>query len=78
MKIELTPDARQWVEAAIAEGRFVTAEDAVRYAINRAKREELRAMLDATEAEGGAYSTEDARRYVREHLDRRDKTVKAS
>jgi Arc/MetJ-type ribon-helix-helix transcriptional regulator len=78
MKIELTPDARQWVEAAVADGRFVTAEDAVRYAINRAKREELRDMLDATEAESGAFSTADARRHVREHLDRRDKSAKVS
>ena len=74
MKVELTPDAAQWVEAAVASGRFATAEDAVRYAINRAKRAELREMLDATEAEGGSYSTEEARRHVREHLDRLDQS----
>jgi Arc/MetJ-type ribon-helix-helix transcriptional regulator len=71
MKIELTPDAAQWVEIGLASGRFVTAEDAVRYAINRAKRAELRDMLDATEAEGGSFSTADARQHVREHLDRK-------
>jgi Arc/MetJ-type ribon-helix-helix transcriptional regulator len=78
VKIELTPDAAQWVEVNLASGRFVTAEDAVRYAINRAKRAELRDMLDATEAEGGSYTTADARRHVREHLDRRAAQSKAS
>lgn len=77
LKIELTPDAAQWVEAAIASGRFVTAEDAVRYAIDRAKRADLREMLDATEAEGGSSSTEEARRHVRDHLDRLNQTPKA-
>lgn len=69
LKIELTPDSMQWVQTVLASGRFATAEDAVRYAINRAKRAELREMLEATEAEGGSYTTEDVRRYVREHLD---------
>jgi Arc/MetJ-type ribon-helix-helix transcriptional regulator len=78
MKVELTPDAAQWVEAALASGRFVTAEDAVRYAINRAKRAELREMLEATEAEGGRYSTEDVRRQVRDHLERLAQTPQAS
>jgi Arc/MetJ-type ribon-helix-helix transcriptional regulator len=71
MKVELTPDVAHWVESGVASGRFVTAEDAVRYAINNARRSELRAMLDATEAEGGSFSTDDARRHVREHLDRK-------
>lgn len=68
MKVELTPDAAQWVEAAVAGGRFNTAEDAVRYAISEAKRSELRDMLAATEAEGGNHSADDARRHVRERL----------
>ena len=70
MKVELTPDAAQWVEAEVAAGRFATAEDAVRYAINRAKRAELREMLDASEAEGGEHGREDVREYVRNQLDR--------
>ena len=37
MKVELTPDAAIWVEAELAAGRFATAEDAVRFAINEAK-----------------------------------------
>jgi Arc/MetJ-type ribon-helix-helix transcriptional regulator len=78
MKVELTPDAAQWVDAAVASGRFATAEDAVRYAINRAKRAELREMLEASEAEGGSYSTENVRRHVREHLDRLRQTSSAS
>lgn len=70
MKVELTPDAQLWVEAMIASGRFATAEDAVRFAINRAKRNELREMIDASEAEGGSFSADDARAHVRDHLDR--------
>ncbi len=78
MKVELTPDAAQWVQTELAAGRFVTAEDAVRYAINCVKRAELREMLDATEAEGGSHSTDEARCHVRDHLDRLSQTPKAS
>ncbi len=78
MKVELTPDAAQWVEAELAAGRFPTPEDAVRYAINRAKRAELREMLDAAEAAGGSHTSEDVRRHVREELDRLNQTAKAS
>ncbi len=74
MKVELTPDAEQWVQAELAAGRFATAEDAVRYAINRAQRAELREMLDASEAEGGSLTTDDVRRHVRDHLDRLNQT----
>jgi hypothetical protein len=42
VKIELTPDAAQWVQAELAAGRFPTAEDAIRHAINQAKLLELR------------------------------------
>lgn len=70
MKVELTPDAAQWVDAAVSAGRFAKPEDAVPYAIDRAKKAELREMLDATEAEGGSYSTDEVRRHVRDHLDR--------
>lgn len=69
MKIELPPDAAQWVEAELAAGRFATAEDAVRYAIQRAKRAELREMLDASEKEGGAHDAVSVRRHVAHHLD---------
>jgi Arc/MetJ-type ribon-helix-helix transcriptional regulator len=78
MKVELTPDAAHWVEAALASGRFVTPEEAVRYAIVRARHAELRDMLDATEAEGGSHSTAEARAHVRDHLDRLEQTPKAS
>jgi Arc/MetJ-type ribon-helix-helix transcriptional regulator len=73
MKVELTPDATQWVEATITAGRFATAEDAVRYAI---KRTDLSEMLAASEAEGGKHTADDVRRYVREHLDRLRQTKK--
>jgi len=68
VKVELTPDAAQWVEVAVEGGRFATAEDAVRYAINHAKRADLREMLDASEAEGGCFSDDEARQHVRAHL----------
>jgi hypothetical protein len=70
MKIELTPDAAQWVEAELAAGRFLTAEDAVRHAINQVKIAELRAALAAAESEGGRFTTDEVRRYARDHLDR--------
>ena len=78
MKVELTPDAAQWVDAAVESGRFPTPEDAVRYAINRAKRAELRDMLTASEAEGGAFSGDEARQYVRAHLDKLAQAPKVS
>ena len=55
MKVELTPDAARWVEAALAAGRFASAEEAIRYAVDRIKLSELRAELAAAEAEGGAF-----------------------
>jgi Arc/MetJ-type ribon-helix-helix transcriptional regulator len=70
MKIELTPDVVPWVKAEVASGRFLTAEDAVRYAINQVKLMELRAALEAAEAEGGEYTSDEVREYVYEHLDR--------
>ena len=78
MKIELTPDAAQWVEAEIAAGTFQTAEDAVRFAINQAKANFLRAKLDAALAEGGDNSADDVRSYVHRHLDRGSKPAQAS
>jgi Arc/MetJ-type ribon-helix-helix transcriptional regulator len=70
LKVELTPDAAQWVQTELAAGRFATAEDAIRHAVNQAKLIELRAELAAAEAEGGSYTTNDVRRHARDHLDR--------
>jgi Arc/MetJ-type ribon-helix-helix transcriptional regulator len=78
MKVELTAESAQWVEAELAAGRFATAEDAVRYAIGRAKRAELRDLLDASEAEGGSHDTDEVRRYVRNHLDQLNQTPRNS
>ena len=69
MKIELTADAAQWVQTELAAGRFATAEDAVRHAINQAKLVELRAELAAAETEGGSFTTDEVRGYARDHLD---------
>ena len=78
MKIELTPDSAQWVEAEIAAGTFPTAEDAVRYAIIQTKAGVLRAKLDAAVAEGGENSADDVREFVRQHLDRNSQPAKSS
>ena len=71
MKVGLTPDAAQWVEAELDARHFPTAEDAVRYAINQAKISKLRAELEAAEAEGGSFTSEEVRRFAREHLNAR-------
>jgi predicted transcriptional regulator len=75
MKIELTPDAAQWGEAELAAGRFLTAEDAIRHAVNQVKIAELRAVLEAAEAEGGRLTTHDVRQHARDHLDRLKQTL---
>jgi Arc/MetJ-type ribon-helix-helix transcriptional regulator len=74
MKVELAPDAAQWVEAEVAAGRFMTADDAIRYAVSQVKLAELRASLEAAEAEGGRFATDEVRRYARDHLDRTRRT----
>ena len=76
MKVELTPDAAQWVAAEIEAGTFPTAEDAVRYAISQAKLIALRNALDAAEAEGGSHTADEALQYVSDHLDNLGQTPK--
>jgi len=74
MKVELTPDAAQWVEAGLAAGRFANAEEAIRYAVDRVKLSELRAELTAAEAEGGAFESGEMKRFVRDRLAGEDRT----
>jgi len=76
VNIELTPDAAEWVKAEIAAGRFPTAQDAVRLAINQAKLIELRGELTAAEAEGGNFTVEEMRRYAGNHLDGLNQTAR--
>lgn len=76
MKVELTPDAAQWVETELDAGHFPTAEDAVRYAIYHAKISQLRAELEAAESKGGSFTPEEARRMVNERLDSLHQTPK--
>ena len=78
MKVELTPDATQWVAAEIDAGAFPTAEDAVRHAIGLAKLAALRNMLDAAEAEGGSHTSEEARKFVQDYLDDLEHAPKGS
>jgi len=75
VKVELTPDAAQWIEAEIAAGTFPTPEDAVRHAISELRVNALRATLDAAVAEGGSHTTADVRRYVREQFEKRNQTA---
>jgi Arc/MetJ-type ribon-helix-helix transcriptional regulator len=70
MNIELTSDVEAWVRRGIAEGRFASAEDAIRFAIDQAKLDELREMLTAAEEEGGEHALDELRAYVREQLAR--------
>ena len=70
MKVQLTPDAAQWVEAEVAAGTFPTPEDA-RHAVNVLRVNASRATLDAAVAEGGSHTTTEARAYVREYLEKR-------
>ncbi len=68
MNIELTSDAEAWVRRGIAEGRFASAEDAILYAIDRAKFDELRRELIAADEEGGEYSAEEVQAYALSQL----------
>ena len=71
MKVQLTPDAAQWVEAEVAAGTFPTPEDAIRHAVNELRANAFRAALDAAVVEGGSHTTTEVRAYVREHLEKR-------
>ena len=70
MKVELTSDTADWVRDVMAAGRFSSAEDAIRYAVDRAKLSELRAELEAAEAEGGAFESNEVKRFALSRLDR--------
>jgi hypothetical protein len=72
VKVELTPDAAQWVEAELAAGTFRTPEDAIRHAVSFLRANDLRAALDAAVAEGGSHTSEDVRQYAREQLEKRN------
>ena len=56
LKVELTADAAEWVEATIAAGTFLTPEEAVHHAVS-----EVRAKLDPDIAEGSRPTTENVR-----------------
>ncbi len=70
MNIELPADAEDWVRRAIAEGRFANPEDAIRFAIDQAKLDELRRKLAAAEEEGGEHTLDEVRAFVHEQLER--------
>jgi Arc/MetJ-type ribon-helix-helix transcriptional regulator len=72
MNIERPSDAEAWVRRAIAEGRFAPPEDAIRFAVDKAKVDELRQKLTAAEEEGGEYSLDEVRAFVHEQLARLD------
>jgi Arc/MetJ-type ribon-helix-helix transcriptional regulator len=68
MNITLTPDQEAWLKAEIANGHFATAEDAISYAINAAKRTALRETLNASIARGGANSADEVRSAIADRL----------
>jgi hypothetical protein len=72
MDITLTPDQEAWLRAEIADGHFMTPEDAISFAINEAKRAGLREMLNASIAQGGDNNADDVRRFL---ADRRRRIV---
>lgn len=78
MKIELTPDAAQWVEAEIAAGHFATADDAIRHAVNAAKLLALRETVEASIARGGANTADEVLAHVKTRLTERTDKPKAS
>lgn len=78
MKIELTPDAAQWVQAELDARRFATPEEAIRHAVREAKINELRATLDAALARGGGLSLEEVTERANAHLDRLNQTPRDS
>ena len=69
MKIELTPDVADWVEAEVAAGRFLSAEEAVNGAIRQWRAWELRAKLDAAITEGGSHTSREVLDFVGRRLD---------
>ncbi len=68
MNIELPSDAEAWVRRGIAEGRFSSPEDAILFAIDQAKLDELRRELIAADEEGGAYGADEVHAYVLSQL----------
>ena len=77
MKVELTPDIAQWVEAEVAAGAFPTPEDALRHAVIEFRVNAFRAKLDAAVEEGGSHTSADVRRLVREQLEKRNEPAGA-
>lgn len=69
MQITLTPEQQQWVQQQLDAGAFVTAEEAISFAINEAKRSDLRSTLSASIARGGNHSADDVRRHIHSILD---------
>jgi Arc/MetJ-type ribon-helix-helix transcriptional regulator len=69
MNITLTPEQEAWVKQQLDAGHFATAEDAIAFAINEAKRSDLRATLTASIARGGSHSADEVRGHIRSVLD---------
>jgi hypothetical protein len=74
MNITLTPEQERWVKQQLDAGHFATAEEAIAFAIDEAKRVDLRAMLSASILRGGSHDADDVRRRIRAALDDRKAT----
>jgi Arc/MetJ-type ribon-helix-helix transcriptional regulator len=69
MNITLTPEQERWVRQQVDAGHFATAEEAIGFAIDEAKRLDLRNILSASILRGGSHDANDVRRRVRSALD---------
>jgi Arc/MetJ-type ribon-helix-helix transcriptional regulator len=69
MNITLTPEQERWVKQQVDAGHFATAEEAIGFAIDEAKRVDLRAMLSSSILRGGSHDADDVRRRIRSALD---------
>lgn len=61
LKVELTSAAAEWVQAEIAAGHFLNAEEAINHAINKVKLVILRDELATAVADPHRYSMDDAK-----------------
>ena len=69
MNITLTPEQERWVRQQLDAGHFSTAEEAIAFAIDEAKRVDLREVLSASILRGGSHDPDDVRRRIRSALD---------
>ena len=73
MRIELTAENERWVRREVASGRFATPEQAVAYALEKARLVTLRAEIEEALADPRRLTLDDLRAAVRDELDTLDR-----